>query len=100
MEEQRILTAAEAAEVKMTKNITLNDVMYSVENASRNGRGSLTYDVRYDVFEEGVIEKLKELGYNVTFNDYKTSAYIGITWESDEQRIKRIKSNIPRALRP
>lgn len=100
MEQQRILTAQEAADVRITKQIKLEDIMYSIENASNHGRGSVTYDVRYEAIEDGVITKLRELGYDIQFNDYKTNAWLSITWESDAQREERIQNNIPKDLRP
>lgn len=100
MEQQRILTAQEAAEVRVTKHLKLEDVMFNIQLASNNGRGSVTYDVRYEAIEDGVISKLKELGYDIQFTDYKTSAWLTIMWESDAQRQQRIQQNMPKDLVP
>lgn len=99
MSEQRIIRAEEAPNVRVTKTIKMSDIMEAVERRSNSGYGSVTYDVRYEAVDDEAIKQLKELGYRIELSNYATSAFITITWETDDERKQRIQDNIPPSLR-
>ena len=74
-----LLSAQKARELTGIKKVTLDEVMNDIRFQSERKKYELTYNLLDKTFEDGVVEALIELGYNVQLKKFSDdSAYLDI----------------------